>query len=149
MLFETKFQDQNCCTFDLEFIFQILDKRLKGILLHHLDFFSSSLLPQVNFSQSFAFTLFSLSSTCFALTLHVGCLSSFSNSFPTVKLDQMIIPWILNYCSGKIDKLNSPSNFKKMTKLSNIDIRSLFNFCIWVWSRNKNCIILALGPWLI
>ena len=92
MLFETKFQDQHCCTFDLEFIFQILDKRLKGMLLHHLDFFSSSLLPQVNFSQSFAFTLFSLSSTCFALTLHVGCLSSFSNSFPTVKLDQMIIP---------------------------------------------------------
>ena len=92
MLFETKFQDQNCCTFDLEFIFQILDKRLKGMLLHHLDFFSSSLLPQVNFSQSFAFTLFSLSSTFFALTLHVGCLSSFSNSFPTVKLDQMIIP---------------------------------------------------------
>ena len=145
MLFETKFQDQNCCTFDLEFIFQILDKRLKGILLHHLDFFSSSLLPQV--SQSFAFTLFSLSSTCFALTLHVGCLSSFSNSFPTVKLDQMIIPWILNYCSGKIDKLNSPSNFKKiMMQFSNIDIRSLFNFCIWVY---KNCIILALGPWLI
>ena len=105
MLFETKFQDQNCCTFDLEFIFQILDKRLKGILLHHLDFFSSSLLPQVNFSQSFAFTFFSLSSTCFALTLHVGCLSSFSNSFPTVKLDQMIIPWILNYCSGKKTEL--------------------------------------------